>query len=393
MTNRAKPFQFPDGYGPEVFLESCWQNKPLLCRNALEDAGQSLTDEEILEVAIQDTSDARLISIEDGAHALEQGPFAVDRFDVLPTSPWTLLIQSMEVWHPSLQNLQSAFDFLPRWRFDDVMVSLSSVEGGVGPHVDQYDVFLVQAAGRRRWAWGGPVHRSAEDVALRQVSRFEPTDHAELEPGDVLYLPPGVPHDGIALSDGAITLSIGFRAPGLTDLMGHLADVVAETWDDAVEVEPRFGDAGRPLADDPWRVSGGDLAAMKQLLLNALGDEELTARALGEQISMPRFPPDAPDAMPEPGELAKLLQAGWTLERWAGSRIFHHPLDAQRALLFVDGFSLPVPAKFAAWVARQETISADVWREWHENSDALLAIMMMVGRGTFGLVPASEERA
>ena len=97
MTNRAKPFQFPDGYGPEVFLESCWQNKPLLCRNALEDAGQSLTDEEILEVAIQDTSDARLISIEDGAHAVEQGPFAVDRFDVLPTSPWSLLIQSMEV--------------------------------------------------------------------------------------------------------------------------------------------------------------------------------------------------------------------------------------------------------------------------------------------------------
>ena len=110
MTNRAKLFQFPGGYGPEVFLESCWQIKPLLCRNALEDAGQSLTDEEILEVAIQDTSDARLISIVGGAQVVEQGPFAVDRFDVLPTSPWSLLIQSMEVWNPSLQKLRRVLD-------------------------------------------------------------------------------------------------------------------------------------------------------------------------------------------------------------------------------------------------------------------------------------------
>ena len=393
MTNSAKPFQFPNGYSPETFLESYWQNQPLLCRNALEGAGKSLTDEEILEVAIQDVSDARLITMEDGKHEVEQGPFPLDRFDILPTTPWTVLIQSMEVWQPGLQGLQSAFDFLPRWRFDDVMVSLSSAHGGVGPHVDQYDVFLVQAAGRRRWSWGGPVHRSAEDVALRQVSRFEPTENADLEPGDVLYLPPGVPHEGVALSDGAITISIGFRAPGITYLIGHLADVVAETWDDAVEVEPRYGDAGRDLSRDPWLVSSTDLTGLKQLLLNALGDEELTARALGEQISMPRFPPEAPEAVPEPGELAKLLQAGWTLERWAGSRLFHHPLDAQRALLFVDGFSLPVPVEFAAWVAGQETISADAWRDWHQNPDALLAIMMMVGRGTFGLVPGSKERA
>ncbi len=393
MTNRAKPFVFPGGHTSETFLESFWQRQPLLCPKAFERGEIRLTDEDVLEVAIQDTCDARLIMLECGKHLVEQGPFPVDHFDVLPTSPWSVLIQSMEVWHPELQNLQSAFDFLPRWRFDDVMVSLSSADGGVGPHVDQYDVFLVQAAGHRRWSWGGPVYRSAEDVALRQVSRFEPTDHAELESGDVLYLPPGVPHDGIALSDGAITISIGFRAPGITDLIGNLADVVAETWDDAVEAEPRFGDAGRPATEDPWLVSGRDMKAMRQVLVRTLEDEELTARALGEQISMPRFPAEAPDAVPEPGELERLLKAGWTLERWAGSRIFHHPLDTQRALLFVDGFSLPVPGAFAAWVAGQETINADAWRKWHKNSDALLAIMMMVGRGTFGLVPASDDNA
>jgi 50S ribosomal protein L16 3-hydroxylase len=271
------------------------------------------------------------------------------------------------------------------------MVSLSSAGGGVGPHVDQYDVFLIQAKGRRRWSWGGPVHRTAEDVALRQVSRFEPTDHAELGPGDVLYLPPGVPHDGVALEDGAITVSIGFRAPGLTDLLGYLADTVSEHWDDAVETEPRFGDAGRLVSADPWEITRADLTGMKRLLLDALENNEMTARAFGEQVSLPRFPPEPPDVAPEPEALTKLLRSGWTLERWAGSRLFHHTVSAEKAWLFVDGFSLSVSPEFGAWITRQESLTGADWLAWHKTPDALLAIMMMVGRGTFGLVPPDKD--
>ncbi len=364
----------------------------MLCPGAMPNGIRWPSDEELLEIAIEDSSDARLVVVDDENHVLEQGPFPVDRSDVMPRNPWTVLIQSMEVWQPELHALYALLDFLPRWRFDDVMISLSSSGGGVGSHVDQYDVFLVQAQGRRRWSWGGQVHPTAEDVALRQVLRFEPTDHAELGPGDALYLPPGVPHDGVALSDGAITVSIGFRAPGVTDLLGYFADTVSEHWDDAVEIEPRLGDAGRLAADDPWAITRDDLTGMKRLLLDVLDNDEMTVRAFGEQVSLPRFPPEPPDVAPEPEELTKLLRSGWSLERWAGSRLFHHRRTREQAWLFADGISLSVPPDFAAWVARQETISAIDWLAWHKTPDALPAIMMMLGRGTFGLVPPNEEQ-
>ena len=281
-------FRFPGGMDAAAFLAGYWQRRALFCAQALDAAAWRIEPEDLLSIAMEDGVSARLVSRQGDAFTLESGPFAEERLDRLPARCWSVLVQAMEVWEPRYHGLIALFGFLPRWRIDDIMISLAGDGGGVGPHVDQYDVFLFQVAGRRRWSFGGPRHPLVEGAPLRLLSRFEPEEVVVAEPGDVLYLPPGLPHDGVALGEGCITVSIGFRAPGLVDLADRLAEAAAARWQEEVEAEPRFGDAGRGLPDDPWELPACDIARARAVLQAALDDDSLVARLLGEQVTMPR---------------------------------------------------------------------------------------------------------
>jgi 50S ribosomal protein L16 3-hydroxylase len=221
-TNLSDTLHFPAGLDATRFLAEYWQRRPLLLRGALPNFDCPLPADELAGLACEPQVESRLV-LERGARGpweLRHGPFAEDDFAALPESHWTLLVQDMDKHVPEVAALLRAFGFIPDWRLDDIMISYAADQGSVGPHVDQYDVFLVQAEGQRRWrvdAGPDPDLTCIPGLDLRILERFSPTDDWVLAPGDVLYLPPGVPHWGIAEGE-CMTWSVGLRAAAWREL-------------------------------------------------------------------------------------------------------------------------------------------------------------------------------
>lgn len=239
------------GLSVDDFMRRHWQREPLLIRQAIPGFEPPLDPGQLIALTADDDVESRLVTRRRGRWALEHGPFEPDEIPALNRRDWTLLVQGVDLHVDAAHALLARFRFLPDARLDDLMISLAGDGGGVGPHVDSYDVFLLQAWGRRRWRIG-PVRqaRLAEGLPLRILDGFEPDDEWLLEPGDMLYLPPGWGHDGIA--DGpCMTCSIGFRAPSRHEF---LAAFLAEAADSPGGADPRFGDRGRAPGARPARL-------------------------------------------------------------------------------------------------------------------------------------------
>ena len=199
---------FPSPLGDmaaEDFLRDYWQKKPLLIRQAFPDYENPLSPDELAGLALEEEVESRIVLTQGKSPwELRRGPFAEDDFKTLPERDWTLLVQAVDQFVPDIADLISAFSFLPSWRVDDVMVSYAAPGGSVGPHFDNYDVFLLQTHGRRRWKIGqtcSPASPLLEHPDLRILENFEQQQEWVLEPGDMLYIPPGVAHYGIAEDD------------------------------------------------------------------------------------------------------------------------------------------------------------------------------------------------
>jgi 50S ribosomal protein L16 3-hydroxylase len=220
------------GMSPARFLRDYWQKHPLLIRGAFPRFSNLVTPEDLAGLACEESALAR-IAIRD-PHSdrwqVRSGPFTEDDFARLPPTHWTLLVQDVDKWDAQVGALLAAFAFLPRWRFDDVMLSYAVDGGSVGAHIDQYDVFLLQGLGRKRWQIStDPAAPTAcrDDVELKLLREFTPTHDWTLEPGDVLYLPPGVPHHGVTIGAG-LAYSFGLRAPSAAELLSDFCDAFAE---------------------------------------------------------------------------------------------------------------------------------------------------------------------
>ena len=212
----------------EQFLAEYWQQQPLLCPQALPHFQSPLTAEELAGLAMEASIDSRMVWQDAGVWHQQDGPFEEQAFQ--GEVPWTLLVQGVDRHHPKVSVLRNALPPLPRWRFDDVMVSFATDQAGVGPHFDRYDVFLLQGSGRREWRIGPHCDDQTpqlQENGLSLISPFVPLQTYVLEPGDVLYIPPGVAHWGVALGE-AITYSLGFRAPSVGDLMARRTDAALE---------------------------------------------------------------------------------------------------------------------------------------------------------------------
>lgn len=210
------------------FLNVYWQKKPLLIRNAFPDYQSPVSAEELAGLACEDFIESRIISehITSPKWRLENGPFKESKFSELPQSHWTLLIQGLNKILPEFDDLLHEFNFIPSWRVDDVMASFAVVEGSVGPHIDQYDVFLLQAYGHRKWMISEQEIRAENlepGLPLKIINNFKTESEWILGPGDMLYLPPNVAHYGVALDD-CMTFSIGFRAPSHAELISSYVD-------------------------------------------------------------------------------------------------------------------------------------------------------------------------
>jgi 50S ribosomal protein L16 3-hydroxylase len=303
---------------PSQFLERHWQRSPALLTAALPGFRLPISPDELAGLACEEEVESRLVEGDVGSRfRLEHGPFDEARFERLPARDWTLLVQDVDKHVPEVAALLEPFDFLPDWRVDDIMVSFAAPGGSVGPHTDEYDVFLLQAKGRRRWQLSErfePTLRS--DCDLKVLQRFEPERELIAEPGDILYLPPNVAHFGVAL-DEAMTFSIGFRAPDQRELAGALLRELSER----PRGGRRFSDPGRAPAARRAEIAAPDLAALRDLVRSglALSDAELDL-FLGRYITRNKPNLELAGKATHAREVRRRLERGDALVRRHGSR-------------------------------------------------------------------------
>lgn len=240
------------GLSAQAFLKHHWQQQPLLIRQAVPNIAPMVDPERLLQMAADENVESRLITAFRGRWNLQHGPFESEDLPPLSRKRWTLLVQGVDLHLDTARHLLNAFRFVPDARLDDLMISLASDQGGVGPHVDAYDVFLLQIWGRRRWRIAPPGDNTLKPgLPLKILERFEPSDEWVLDPGDMLYLPPGWGHDGIA-EGPCMTASIGFRAPSRHEFLREFLLAAA---DDIGGNDPRFDDPGRkPTSGHPAQI-------------------------------------------------------------------------------------------------------------------------------------------
>ncbi|MGY1520006.1 JmjC domain-containing protein [Luteimonas sp. A482] len=349
---------------PARFLRDYWQKRPLLVRGAFPDFVSPIEPEDLAGLACEEMALSRLIRHDRAKDAwqVQTGPFPEELFPTLGERDWTLLVQDVDKWDADVAGLLEHFSFIPRWRIDDIMVSFAATGGSVGAHIDQYDVFLLQAKGHRRWqidAGPNPPLEFRDDVELKLLREFSPTHDWVLGPGDMLYLPPGVPHHGVA-EDPCLTLSVGMRAPSAAELMGDYIDTLAAAADDAL----RYGDADLAPAKDPWEI---DAEAMGRVVeaLNALRfrDPDLLGDWFGRFITQYRSAEvAAPDA-----EARSRIEIEWSLDHDGGvlQRHSYARMAWRRAAdggrLYVSGQDLAMPVRDAQRIAGSEQIDGGLY--------------------------------
>jgi 50S ribosomal protein L16 3-hydroxylase len=321
-----------------AFLRDNWQRRPLLIRNPWAAWRNPLTPDELAGLACEEGVESRLITLQRETWRAEQGPFPEPRFGRLGKAPWTLLVQAVDHHVPEVAALIEPFRFIPNWRIDDVMVSTACDGGGVGPHFDQYDVFLVQGLGQRRWQVGAACDDATALLPhdeLRLLAEFTATDEWLLEPGDILYVPPRFAHNGTAVGDNCMTYSIGFRAPSRSELIGGWCDdLLAGLGDD-----DRFGDPGLPVQDNPGEITAEALCGLHAMVTEALLDKTVFARWFGGYTTTRKYPeidwgPEKPMGV---AQLRRLMAQAPPLLRNPASRFSFVRGQAGAVDLFVDG--------------------------------------------------------
>ena len=326
----------------DTFLSDYWQKKPLLIRGAIPNINSPIDADTLAGLACEEGSEARLVTYEkqtDDWH-LAHGPFEHDTFAQLPKTDWTLLVQAVDHWFPQATEFLQQFSFIPQWRIDDLMMSYASDGGGVGPHFDNYDVFLVQTDGRRRWEVGGICDAQTElkeDVPLSLLAEFEPQHSWILDPGDLLYLPPGYSHCGTAVGDGCITCSVGFRAPSHAEMLQDYTDFLAENLNEAI----RYTDEDLTPQDNPGQISPAALEKIQQIILHHTNSEDSIRSWFGQYITRPKYAHESQS--PNSDEIAQIiiqlkehLASGGAICRNESSR-FAFTSDSGRHCLYVDG--------------------------------------------------------
>ncbi len=278
------------GLSPDEFMKNHWQKKPLLVRQAIHNFKPLLDRGELFELAASEDSQARLVIQKPGETPpwqFKQGPFERRELPALKRPGWTVLVQGVDLQNDSVHDLMNQFRFVPDARLDDLMISFATDGGGVGPHFDSYDVFLLQAQGQRRWRIGHQKDLTLQpDVPLKILANFEPEEEFVLEPGDMLYLPLLHAHDGIAIGE-CMTYSIGFRSPSRGELARELLQRLAEQAEDAVGCAV-YRDPNQAAVSQPGEIPPQMLAFARDALEDALKDPDALAQSLGEYLTEPK---------------------------------------------------------------------------------------------------------
>ncbi|MDQ0740831.1 cupin domain-containing protein [Pseudomonas sp. W4I3] len=379
------PLQLLGGITAREFLRDYWQKKPLLIRQAIPDFESPIDADELAGLALEEEVESRLV-IEHGERPweLRRGPFAEDAFSTLPEREWTLLVQAVDQFVPEVAELLEHFRFLPSWRIDDVMISFAAPGGSVGPHFDNYDVFLLQAQGKRNWKIGQMCSSESallQHADLRILAEFEESAEWVLEPGDMLYLPPRLAHFGIA-EDDCMTYSVGFRAPSAAEVLTHFTDFLSQYLTD----EERYTDADAQPVSDPHQIQSDALDRLKSLLAEHMSDERMLLTWFGQFMTEPRYPELVAGEEVGEEDFISSLQDGAILVRNPSARLAWSEVDDD-VLLFASGQSRYLPGKLRELlklVCSADALHSENLGVWLADEDGRDLLCELVKQGSLG---------
>ncbi|MEB6680805.1 MULTISPECIES: ribosomal protein uL16 3-hydroxylase [Acinetobacter] len=387
----SQPLDVLGGITAEQFLSEYWQKKPLLVRNAMPEIASLLEPNDVMELALEEHVTARLIKQKDrdpNQWSVKSSPLLKADFQKMPKL-WTLLVQAVDHYSFDLSALWKKFPFIPQWRRDDIMVSYAPQGGSVGKHFDFYDVFLVQGYGHRRWQLGQMCDTETPFVPgqpLKLLPEIEMNFDEVLAPGDLLYVPPGLAHYGVA-EDDCLTYSFGFRMPNISDMMDRVGDKFSEN----ETLRNPLLDIIRDQVGAIGEVSSNELEYLKEHIMQQLHNSNVLEDAIMSLMSEPKYPENLPEAEEiGTGDLEEALDQGYSLMLEPASRLLYTETDGD-VLFWANGEGVCISETFTAKLKQLADGEALLFGEDFADEEILEDVAALLNEAVLMLVPPPED--
>ena len=371
----------------QEFLDEYWQKKPVVIKQGFKDFVDPIAADEIAGLAMEEQVESRLVYKKEGQWQAAFGPF--ESYEHLGNENWSLVVQALDNFSEEAAEIIEAFRFLPHWRLDDLMTSFATPGGSVGPHIDNYDVFICQGSGKRRWRVGarGEHVEFAAHEALLHVEPFDAIIDEELESGDILYIPPGFPHEGITL-ETSLSFSVGFRANSAVSVLSAFADHLIDTEQGTQLLE----DPSRKIVSHSGEVSNDDYASIKSQLQHLLDDESSFKTFTGQFLTNAKHDLDTllPDEPFERSEVSNLLHSHG-IKRLGGLRAFYFEDTISQGICYINGSELAFSPDIADGVkllCDTVTLLPENLSEWNHNAAFIELVTEVLNQGYWYLVEA-----
>jgi 50S ribosomal protein L16 3-hydroxylase len=387
----SQPLDVLGGITAEQFLSEYWQKKPLLVRNAMPEIASLLEPNDVMELALEEHVTARLIKQKDrdpNQWSVKSSPLLKADFQKMPKL-WTLLVQAVDHYSFDLSALWKKFPFIPQWRRDDIMVSYAPQGGSVGKHFDFYDVFLVQGYGHRRWQLGQMCDTETPFVPgqpLKLLPEIEVDFDEVLAPGDLLYVPPGLAHYGVA-KDDCLTYSFGFRMPNISDMMDRVGDKFSEN----ETLRNPLLDIIRDQVGAIGEVSSNELEYLKEHIMQQLHNSNVLEDAIMSLMSEPKYPENLPEAEEiGTGDLEEALDQGYSLMLEPASRLLYTETDGD-VLFWANGEGVCISETFTAKLKQLADGEALLFSEDFADEEILEDVAALLNEAVLMLVPPADD--
>lgn len=387
----SQPLDVLGGITAEQFLSEYWQKKPLLVRNAMPEIANLLEPDDVMELALEEHVTARLIKQKDrdpNQWSVKSSPLLKADFQKMPKL-WTLLVQAVDHYSFDLSEMWKKFPFIPQWRRDDIMVSYAPQGGSVGKHFDFYDVFLVQGYGHRRWQLGQMCDAETALVPgqpLKLLPEIEVNFDEVLAPGDLLYVPPGLAHYGVA-EDDCLTFSFGFRMPNVSDMMDRVGDKFSEN----ESLRNPLVDIIRDQVGAIGEVSGNELEYLKEQIMQQLHNSNVLEDAIMTLMSEPKYLENLPEAEEiGTGDLEEALDQGYSLMLEPASRLLYTEADGD-VLFWANAEGIEISEAFTTKLKQLADGEIILLDENFADEDILEDVAALLNDAVLMLVPPAEQ--
>lgn len=387
----SQPLDVLGGITAEQFLSEYWQKKPLLVRNAMPEIANLLEPDDVMELALEEHVTARLLKQKDrdpNQWSVKSSPLLKADFQKMPKL-WTLLVQAVDHYSFDLSEMWKKFPFIPQWRRDDIMVSYAPQGGSVGKHFDFYDVFLVQGYGHRRWQLGQMCDAETALVPgqpLKLLPEIEVNFDEVLAPGDLLYVPPGLAHYGVA-EDDCLTFSFGFRMPNVSDMMDRVGDKFSEN----ESLRNPLVDIIRDQVGAIGEVSGNELEYLKEQIMQQLHNSNVLEDAIMTLMSEPKYPENLPEAEEiGTGDLEEALDQGYSLMLEPASRLLYTEADGD-VLFWANAEGIEISEAVTTKLKQLADGEIILLDENFADEDILEDVAALLNDAVLMLVPPAEQ--